>query len=75
MHVSTTTSYFDRCRVGIDELLDAHTNMRAIECTIDDYALDGEEKDALWLWASGRRHRLASDASDRLILGRGAAHD
>lgn len=44
MHVNTTTSYFDRCRVGIDELLDTHTNMRAIEGTIDEYALDDEER-------------------------------
>ncbi|CAN5461541.1 hypothetical protein BH20ACT17_BH20ACT17_00250 [soil metagenome] len=76
MHVGTTTgSYFDRCRVGVDELLDARTDMRAIEGTIDDYALDEEEKDALWLWASGRRSRHVSVASERPIVGCGDGHD
>jgi hypothetical protein len=36
---------FDGCRARVDELLDA--------CV-----LDRDEKDALWLWASGRRERL-----------------
>ena len=75
MHVSTTTSYFDRCRMEIDELLDARADMGLVERTTDAYALDDEEKDALWLWASGRRNRLASDASARSPIGRADAHD
>jgi len=76
MHVSTTpTSYFDRCRVGIDELLGARTNMRTIEGTIDTYALDEEEKDALWLWASGRRDRHGSIPAELSAAGWGDGHD
>jgi len=52
---------FDGCRARVDELLDAHADMGAVERTIDDTALGREEKDALWLWARGRRDRLISE--------------
>lgn len=62
--------YFDCCRAQIDELLHAHADMGVVERTIDDtYALDREEKDALWVWAAGRRDRLVSDASDCPTIG------
>ncbi len=51
---------FDGCRARVDELLDAHADMGVVERAIDASALNGEEKDALWLWASGRRDRLIS---------------
>jgi hypothetical protein len=49
---------FDGCRARVDELLDAHADMELVERTIDACVLDRDEKDALWLWASGRHDRL-----------------
>ena len=50
---------FDGCRERLDELVRARGDMDAVERVIDSYALDRDLKDALWLWASGRRDRLA----------------
>jgi len=52
--------HFDGCRERVDELVETHADMGVVERTIDTYALGREEKDALWLWASGRRDRLAT---------------
>lgn len=48
---------FDGYRAWIDELLDARADMELIERAIDGCVLDRDEKDALWLWASGRGDR------------------
>jgi hypothetical protein len=65
---------YDCCRARIGELLDCHADMVVVEHTIAAAnALDSEEKDALWLWASGRRDRLSSSAPEPPIIGRTAA--
>jgi hypothetical protein len=69
MSTMDTEALFDRCRTGVAELLDAGAGMRVVERAIEDCALDGDEKDALWLWASGRRHRRMSDRFGRQIVG------
>jgi hypothetical protein len=70
MSQATTPAVFDRCRARIEELLEGHADMSVVERTIDDqYALDRDQKDALWLWASGRRTRLISDPADGPFIG------
>jgi hypothetical protein len=65
---------FDCYRARIGELLDGHADMVVVEHAIAAaYALDGEEKDALWLWASGRRDRRCSGAPEPPIIGSTAA--
>jgi hypothetical protein len=59
---------FDGWRSRVDELLAARVPMSVVECMIDAYALDREAKDALWLWASARRDRLKSGASEHLNI-------
>jgi len=49
--------FFDCCRAAIAELIETDAGMDVVECTIDAYALERDEKDALWLWAAGRRTR------------------
>ena len=61
-------TFFDCCRAGVHELLAVNAEMDVVERTIGAYALDPEEKDALWLWASGRRDRLVSRA-DAFLVG------
>ncbi|HEV7883219.1 MAG TPA: hypothetical protein VGO81_06600 [Solirubrobacteraceae bacterium] len=46
----------------------------AVERVIDSYALDRDLKDALWLWANGRRDRLARSPS-RPATSNGERHD
>jgi hypothetical protein len=60
MPMSTTGNPFpfEGCRARVDELLDARADMEVVEQAIDACGLDRDEKDALWLWASGRRQRL-----------------
>jgi len=56
--------FFDCCRAGIAELLEADAAIDVLERTIDAYALDREEKAVLWLWAAARparSRRLAVD--------------
>ncbi|HEX8154494.1 MAG TPA: hypothetical protein VF698_15275 [Thermoanaerobaculia bacterium] len=60
---------FDSCRSRVDELLDANAPMGVVERMIEACALDREDRDALWLWASGRRDRLIGGASDCPIIG------
>jgi hypothetical protein len=69
---------FDGCRQRVDELLDAHVDIGVVEVTIDAFALSREEKDALWLWASGQRDRLISSGGGRprsAISAAADAHD
>jgi hypothetical protein len=68
--VAARVFFFDNWRARIDELLDEHAAMGVVELTIDAAdALDSDEKDALWLWARGRRDRLVADASERPTIG------
>ena len=60
---------FDSCRSQVDELLDANVPMGVVERMIEGCALDRENRDALWLWASGRRDRLTSGGSEAPIIG------
>jgi hypothetical protein len=59
-----TAIFFDNCRDGVAELLEAGANMQVVEDMIDAYALPDEDKDALWLWASGPHARLMSNRAD-----------
>ena len=47
--------FVDCCRAGIAELLAAGGSTATIEQTIDVYRLDGDEQDALRLWALQRQ--------------------
>jgi hypothetical protein len=70
MSSAAQAAFFDRWRAWIDELLDEHADMGVVEHAIDAaHALDGEEKDALWLWANGRRERIITGALERPIIG------
>jgi hypothetical protein len=70
MTTAATAVFFDRWRTRIEQLLHEQADMGVVEHAIDAaYALDGEEKDALWLWAHWRRDRLASGAPERPIIG------
>lgn len=60
---------FDGYRSWVDELLAENVPMGVIEQMIDACALERENRDALWLWASGRRDRLISGASHARIIG------
>ena len=82
---------FLSCRAGICELLAAGVDMAEVERTIEAYALDRDEKSALWLWAIGRRRRPRSEpdrspeqrpgshtltpAQNDNLLWKGAGHD
>jgi hypothetical protein len=48
-----------------------HWSLEAVEETIDAYALPDDDKDALWLWASGRadRHVVATRTHIQLVPG------
>jgi hypothetical protein len=48
--------------------------MGVVETAIDAYALDRDEKDALWLWSYGRRARNAS-GRQRPAMSEGHGHD
>ncbi|MEA2127378.1 MAG: hypothetical protein QOJ85_269 [Solirubrobacteraceae bacterium] len=65
---------FDGCREQLDELVRGRADMDAVERVIDAFALDRDSKDALWLWASGRRDRLARQPS-RPATSNGERHD
>lgn len=72
MSTTNTPAFFDCCRAGVAELIDAHAGMDVIERTVDAYALGREEKDALWLWARGQHDRLSGDRFDRQTVTRQA---
>lgn len=63
---------FLSCRAVVCELLEGGADIAEVERTIDAYALERDHKDALWLWAVGRRERPRSDTSDHPLTGRGA---
>jgi hypothetical protein len=48
---------------GVRELLAAGVDMTEVERTIEAYCLDRDHKDALWLWAMGRRERPLREAT------------
>ena len=71
---SPVAAVFDRWRARIDDLLAGHADMGVVEHAIAAAdALDGEEKDALWLWASGRRDRHLNGAPHPPLIGGTAA--
>lgn len=63
---------FRSCRAGVGELLAAGVDMAEVERTIEAYALDRDQKDALWLWAIGQRERPSARGAYHPIIGRGA---
>lgn len=69
------TAVFDGCRDRVEELLDARADMGVVERTIDAYALDRDEKDALWLWSHGRAPRGHARGLQRSVLPEGHGHD
>jgi hypothetical protein len=71
MSNADTAVFFYYCRDGVAELLEAGANMHVVEDMIDASALPGEDKDALWLWASGRadRHIVPTRARVQLVPG------
>jgi hypothetical protein len=72
------TAVFDGCRDRVGELLDARADMGVVERTIDAYALDRDEKDALWLWSRGRTprgHARHAGGLQRSVLPVGHGHD
>jgi hypothetical protein len=69
------TAVFNRCRDGVARLLDAHADMGVVERAIDGYALDRDEKDALWLWSHGRTPRSRAGGRQRSAISEGHGHD
>jgi hypothetical protein len=69
------TAVFDGCRDRVEKLLDAHADMGVVESTIDAYALDRDEKDALWLWSRGQRPRSHARGRQRSAMSEGHGHD
>jgi hypothetical protein len=75
---SKATAVFDGCRDRVGKLLDANADMRVVERTIDAYALDRDEKDALWLWSDGQRprgHARHGGGRQRSAMSEGHGHD
>jgi hypothetical protein len=73
MSPSDAPNVFDRCRAQLDELLlDGRADMVVLQHAIDALPLDGDARDALWLWARGRHERRMTDASHRVLVGREA---
>jgi hypothetical protein len=66
---------FDGCRERLDELLGARADMDVVERVIDTCALDRDEKDALWLWASGQRDLLEQHPSQPATFDRERLHE
>jgi hypothetical protein len=64
---------FLSCRAGVGELLAGGVPMAEVERTIDAYPLDRDQKDALWLWAIGRREQPLHVGAYHPIIDRGAA--
>ncbi|MGH2918796.1 MAG: hypothetical protein ACRDLS_09410 [Solirubrobacteraceae bacterium] len=60
---------YDGCRVQVDKLVEARADMGVVERAIESYALDSDEKAALWLWANGRRDQRVSAGAGRPLLG------
>lgn len=67
MSNANAPEFFDRCRAGVAQLLEANADFDVVERTIDTSALGREEKDALWLWAFAMRnaHRRPIAPPDR----------
>ena len=75
---SKATAVFDGCLDRVGKLLDANADMRVVERTIDAYALDRDEKDALWLWSDGQRprgHGRRGGGRHRSAMSEGHGHD
>jgi hypothetical protein len=76
MSRSEAPTVFDRCRAELDELLlGGRADMAVIQHAIDALPLDGDARDALWLWAQGRRERRLTDARHGALVGREALGD
>jgi hypothetical protein len=78
MSSTRATAVFDGCRDRVDELLDANADTRVVDSTIDAYALDRDEKDALWLWSQGCRPRgqaRAAGGRQRPAIAEAGGHD
>jgi hypothetical protein len=76
--IRKATAVFDGCRERVDDLLDANADRRLVDSTIDAYALDRDEKDALWLWSHGRRPRgqaRAAGSRRRPAISEAGGHD
>lgn len=56
---------FDCCRDAVTELVEAGADVDVVERAIETYALDRDEKDALWLWLWGLRRPTRSAARAR----------
>lgn len=59
---------YETCRARLECLLDVAGDIDDVERTIEGYALDRENKAALWLWATARRAQPTS-ASVRTSVG------
>lgn len=73
MSATEIPASFLSCRAGVCELLVAGVPMAEVERTIDAYPLERDHKDALWLWAIGRREQPLHVGAYHPILDRGAA--
>lgn len=61
--VNATVVLFEGYRERLDDLIGVDTDIDDVERTIEGYALDRENKAALWLWATARRERRHRRAS------------
>jgi hypothetical protein len=66
------TSHFEGCRALLEKALSRDADIGDVEQAIDCFALDGEEKAALWLWATAQRNGAGAWVPGRSIIGRQA---
>lgn len=58
---------YESCVTTLREMLDAGAGMHDIERAIDTLPVSGDERSALWLWATARRDRACFE--DRAVVG------
>lgn len=70
MSVTDHAAVFDSYRTRLQDVLAENDDITSVEHVIDSYALDSEEKAALWLWAVAPRARSGNSAARRLVGAR-----
>lgn len=69
MSATDHAAVFDSYRTRLQDVLAENDDITSVEHVIDSYALDSEEKAALWLWAIAPRDRSGNSAANRRLAG------
>ena len=63
------TTIFEGYRALLEDAISQDAAIEDVEQEIDRFALDGEEKAALWLWATSQREGTGSPGTARTVIG------